>query len=206
MSEFSCNQITQNIYIGNILSPINENYLNNNNIGYIINLSGLTYNKINHIMYLDIPISDVPNTNISSFFELTNEFINTCIAHNKSILVHCYAGISRSATIVLAYLISKGMKLENAYQMVKMKRNIINPNSGFMRQLQDYDNRINRNNKMNNRMNNKVMNNPMNNKMNNRMNNNMMNNQNGGKRMCNYCFIDNQMKNNICENCFRKIE
>lgn len=64
----------------------------------------------------------------------------------SQILVHCIAGVSRSVSIVLAYLIrDKGMSYEQAYQCVKSRRSIvspyftqISPNDGFIRQLKQY--------------------------------------------------------------------
>lgn len=58
------------------------------------------------------------------------------------------AGVSRSVTLVLAYLIKKkGMRYDDAYSMVKSKRRIIHPNSGFIDQLRKYESQLNRTNK-----------------------------------------------------------
>ena len=55
-------------------------------------------------------------------------------------LVHCQAGISRSPTIVIAYLMNKmQMRMNDAYNMVRDKRPIIAPNLVFMSQLMDYE-------------------------------------------------------------------
>ena len=52
------------------------------------------------------------------------------------VLVHCYAGVSRSASVVIAYLMNQhGMSLKDAYQYVKNKRYFIKPNEGFRKQL-----------------------------------------------------------------------
>lgn len=62
------------------------------------------------------------------------------IKNNKNILVHCHAGLSRSATIVCAYLIRKnGWSCEEAVSFVKKKRNRIRPNEGFIKMLKDYE-------------------------------------------------------------------
>jgi atypical dual specificity phosphatase/dual specificity phosphatase 12 len=56
-------------------------------------------------------------------------------------LVHCYAGISRSASIIISYLMKKyNWSYEKAYNYVKNKRPIINPNRGFKKQLIQYEN------------------------------------------------------------------
>jgi len=57
----------------------------------------------------------------------------------KRVLVHCQAGISRSATLVIAYLIKhQKMNLKDAYLHVKSKRPQIGPNKGFIQQLMDF--------------------------------------------------------------------
>ena len=51
----------------------------------------------------------------------------------KGVLVHCAAGVSRSATIVLSYLMKRNlMSRDKAYEYLKSKRNVIHPNSNFM--------------------------------------------------------------------------
>lgn len=58
-------------------------------------------------------------------------------------LVHCQAGISRSPTIVIAYLMKKfNLKLDDAYSQVRSKRPIISPNLVFYSQLMDYESKI----------------------------------------------------------------
>ena len=60
--------------------------------------------------------------------------------HKSKILVHCFAGISRSATIVLAYWIARSpaKRLDFQLDRLRKKRNIVDPNSGFIRLLADY--------------------------------------------------------------------
>jgi hypothetical protein len=69
--------------------------------------------------------------------EPIHEHFDECVAFIRDaqgpVYVHCWAGISRSATIVLAYLIlEKGMEMKDAWQWVKSKRPAIGPNDGFM--------------------------------------------------------------------------
>ena len=67
-------------------------------------------------------------------------FLDREHAKGGKTLVHCRAGISRSATICLAYLIkTRGYGWEQAYNFVKQKRNMINPNFNFMGQLQKFE-------------------------------------------------------------------
>ena len=56
------------------------------------------------------------------------------------ILVHCQAGISRSATICLAYLIhARRVRLDEAFDFVKRRRQVISPNLAFMGQLLQFE-------------------------------------------------------------------
>ena len=58
-------------------------------------------------------------------------------------LVHCHAGISRSATIVIAYLMKAlSMTLEEAYKLVKSRRPRIKPNQAFISQLMEYEKEV----------------------------------------------------------------
>jgi len=86
------------------------------------------------IEYLKIIIDDSPEENISQYFEETNKFIS-----EGNVLVHCNKGISRSATIVIAFLMKK-MSYDKAFNLVKRKRHFIKPNAGFIKQLKSLSN------------------------------------------------------------------
>lgn len=59
------------------------------------------------------------------------------------ILVHCEAGISRSPTICMAYLMkTKKLRLDEAFDYIKQRRSLISPNFGFMGQLLQYESEI----------------------------------------------------------------
>ncbi|GBL77014.1 Dual specificity protein phosphatase 7 [Araneus ventricosus] len=62
----------------------------------------------------------------------------------ECILVHCLAGISRSVTITLAYLMQKlSMPLNDAYDFVRQRKANISPNFNFMGQLMDFERQLN---------------------------------------------------------------
>lgn len=59
------------------------------------------------------------------------------------VLVHCQAGISRSATICLAYLMKrKRVRLDEAFEFVRRRRSIISPNFSFMGQLLQFESQL----------------------------------------------------------------
>lgn len=94
--------------------------------------------KFPGISYHFIEILDVPEFNFVDFFDKCFNIIDDC--RKENILVHCNAGVSRSPTIIIAYL----MKYENfdfrgAYDKVKNARSCIKPNDGFIKQLKTFD-------------------------------------------------------------------
>lgn len=61
----------------------------------------------------------------------------------SNVLIHCQAGVSRSATIVVAYLMQHcNLSMNEAYSLVKNKRSVISPNFNFMGQLMEYENTL----------------------------------------------------------------
>jgi len=79
------------------------------------------------------------SSNMPSAAALTN----TMQSVNGKVLVHCYAGISRSATIILAYLmVNERMHLHLAIKLLRDKHSISKPNQGFMNQLLRFYHRI----------------------------------------------------------------
>ena len=54
--------------------------------------------------------------------------------------MHCLAGVSRSASVVIGYLMwRESMSFESSFQEVQLARPIINPNRGFVRQLNEFE-------------------------------------------------------------------
>ena len=64
------------------------------------------------------------------------DFIHNAIMDNKKVLVHCAAGISRSSTVVIGYLMCKWkLELKHAFKICREKRPGVWPNSGFLEML-----------------------------------------------------------------------
>lgn len=70
-------------------------------------------------------------------------FADQVKSQNGKVLVHCQAGVSRSATICIAYLMAtRRLRMEEAYKYVKSRRRIVSPNFSFMGQLLTFENQI----------------------------------------------------------------
>ncbi|XP_011301000.1 serine/threonine/tyrosine-interacting protein [Fopius arisanus] len=90
--------------------------------------------------YLVLNIADVATENIIQHFPTVKSFIDEGLSSQGHVLVHGNAGISRSAALVLAYVMQMyGLSHTRAYALVQQRRFCINPNEGFMAQLREYE-------------------------------------------------------------------
>uniref|UniRef100_H3A1W0 protein-tyrosine-phosphatase n=1 Tax=Latimeria chalumnae TaxID=7897 RepID=H3A1W0_LATCH len=92
------------------------------------------FEKNGEFRYKQIPISDHWSQNLSQFFPEAIDFIvYEALSKKCGILVHCLAGVSRSVTVTVAYLMQKlNMSLNDAYDHVKKKKSNISPNFNFL--------------------------------------------------------------------------
>lgn len=76
----------------------------------------------------------------SNFFHFFVSFTDEARERGSGVLVHCHAGVSRSATVTVAYIMKQqGLCLGDAYKFVKELRPVISPNLNFMGQLLKYE-------------------------------------------------------------------
>ncbi|CAL8318334.1 unnamed protein product [Lota lota] len=101
--------------------------------------SGAEYYTGMNITYQGIEAHDSPSFDMSVHFYPSAEFIHKALCSGGKVLVHCAVGVSRSATLVLAYLmIRQNLTLVEAIRTVKDHRGVT-PNRGFLRQLSGLD-------------------------------------------------------------------
>ncbi|PFH53333.1 hypothetical protein AMATHDRAFT_73516 [Amanita thiersii Skay4041] len=87
-----------------------------------------------------IDILDQANADLRPHLEAVCTHIDRVLKSGRSVLVHCQQGVSRSAAVVIAYLIrNHGMTYDNAHAYLKRKRACIKPNAGFVRALQEWE-------------------------------------------------------------------
>jgi len=141
----NCNKICTGIIIGNGETVCDLNYLKSAGVTHVLNtaeqhvsVSQARY-AAHGIQYLGFHVDDLPHCNISRYFHRTTEFIHRAVTGGGLVAVNCYMGLSRSASVVIAYLMTKhDMSLERALGFVKKSRNV-RPNEGFVRQLKDLE-------------------------------------------------------------------
>ena len=89
------------------------------------------------IRYLRVPVYDSLKTDIAAYFDEAYNFIDEALEDDEGkVLVHCRAGVSRSATIAIMYMMrSIPIPPEEALERVREARPCVNPNPSFWRQL-----------------------------------------------------------------------
>ncbi|CAJ0959248.1 unnamed protein product, partial [Mesorhabditis belari] len=136
-------QILPHLYLGNAETAENKELLDSYGIHYIINVTSNLDNFFeddSRFHYLRISVDDNAAYNLTQFFPQAIDFIDEAERENEGCLVHCLAGISRSVTICLAYLMfTRKWSLEEAYDVVLGRNASIAPNFHFMGQLSDYE-------------------------------------------------------------------
>ncbi|CAD8164279.1 unnamed protein product [Paramecium octaurelia] len=136
-----CNLILNDrgaLWLGDYESALNLEFLKSKGIRTVITVAAGLNLKFEGIVHHKIEILDIELTNISQYFQIANDWIERGF-NIGGVLVHCMAGVSRSAAIVIAYLIEKKkMTYYQALNFVKSKRPQINPNKGFTNQLMSY--------------------------------------------------------------------
>jgi hypothetical protein len=132
----SITQINSQIYLGSSYNAANYAELKLLGITTIINVSTEISNYFkNYFNYINIHIDDILTDSIIPYFHEIYDYI---IEHpDEIILIHCYAGRSRSACIVLYYLIRYyNLSLIEGIALLQNKRNIISINIKFLSELQ----------------------------------------------------------------------
>eukprot|EP01126_Amoeba_proteus_P014363 TRINITY_DN16295_c0_g1_i17.p1 TRINITY_DN16295_c0_g1~~TRINITY_DN16295_c0_g1_i17.p1 ORF type:complete len:104 (-),score=12.16 TRINITY_DN16295_c0_g1_i17:43-354(-) len=87
-----------------------------------------------------VEIMDLPEITITHYFQDCFSFIDTARQQFKGCLVHCNAGVSRSATVCIAYVMArKKMTFQDAYSIVKSVKPDVRPNEGFIVQLKKFE-------------------------------------------------------------------
>ncbi|CAC5403900.1 unnamed protein product [Mytilus coruscus] len=133
-------KITEWLYLCGASGVTNEKLLNAG-ITEIINCS-LDVPNVNlpGIKTTRIEIDDSPHAPLQKHFESVADQIDSVRSAGGKVLVHCVAGVSRSVTLCIVYLMKyQKLTLVQAHKEVIKRRPIIRPNMGFWKQLIEYE-------------------------------------------------------------------
>lgn len=135
-----CVHVFNGLYISDIYGAQNTNWLQSSGFAGVIDLSNAP-NAVKFPKQIDvlrIPVDDNVHNKIRPYFLKTQQFIDFYLEKKKKVLVFCRAGVSRSATIIINYLMKTfSLTVDDAILFLKKKRPQIQPNSGFLKQLKD---------------------------------------------------------------------
>jgi len=128
-------QITDIVYLGNSDGALEKELLKSKGITHILICASYIPDYYpNDFKYLQLLLQDDQNQKLTEYFPVANKFIEEA----KGVYVHCAAGVSRSASIVIAYLmVINKWDFEKAFEYVKLKRKQIDPNPSFINQLKE---------------------------------------------------------------------
>jgi len=132
------------LYLGDVEHATSRATLAVLGISHVLNVTtGPEVGRHEGIECLQLAIRDREDENIAPLFPVAFDFIESCRAAGGRVLVNCMAGRSRSASVVIWYLMrSRGMTLNAAFFHTKRARPIVFPNAGFWAQLQSEEGKL----------------------------------------------------------------
>lgn len=142
-AKWAClSEVTPNLFISGV-SALQPDDLLKNGITCIINCTTEVPNMNRLGLAVDrikLWLEDTEEADIAQHFYHVPDQIEMVIRGGGKVLVHCVAGVSRSASIVLAYLLKFHFKsLRESFHFLAAKRALVRPNLGFWRQLIDFE-------------------------------------------------------------------
>ena len=133
--------IAPNLYLGSIGAAQSEEQIKEKGITHVLTVArGFEIKHVEGVKYMTVEVADRPDADIRSHFPQCFEFISGAVKSGGNVLVHCFAGRSRSASVCAAYVMChENIRLDEALMRMRLARPQINPNAGFMGQLNQLD-------------------------------------------------------------------
>ncbi|KAK7247376.1 hypothetical protein RIF29_42258 [Crotalaria pallida] len=140
-----CSRIAEHIYLGSDTVAKNHELLSQHGITHVLNCVGFVcpeYFK-SQFVYKTLWLQDSPTEDITSILYDVFDYFEDVREQGGRVLVHCCQGVSRSTSLVIAYIMwREGQSFEDAFHYVKNARGVTNPNMGFACQLLQCQKRV----------------------------------------------------------------
>ncbi|KAF6025382.1 DUSP12 [Bugula neritina] len=131
--------VLEHLCIGNLSNVCDAMCLKKHHIQSIMTVDVKPL-SVESCLYKQIPILDLANEDLITHLEDALKWIDQSRLNNKTAIVHCNAGQSRSAAVVIAYLMWKlRMGYEDSFRYLKKLKPDIMPNEGFVEQLKLFE-------------------------------------------------------------------
>jgi protein-tyrosine phosphatase len=149
--EDDISEISHSLYLGNYKCSLDRNELLQYGITHIVQAVEVDKNPHSDTFeYYNVLVRDVIEEDLTEYFETVSDWIHEIVTRDdhsiNKVFVHCGAGISRSAALVIAYLMKYEPRFKysfrSAYDYCKTKRIQVKPNKGFKQQLQSYETKL----------------------------------------------------------------
>ncbi|XP_025199392.1 protein phosphatase Slingshot isoform X3 [Melanaphis sacchari] len=133
-------QIFPHVYLGSEWNASNLDELNRNGVRHILNVTREIDNFFpGSFKYLNVRVYDDDKTDLLKHWDNTYKYITKAEQEGSKVLVHCKMGVSRSASVVIAYAMKAyNWSFKKAFDHVRSKRTCIKPNKHFILQLETY--------------------------------------------------------------------
>lgn len=129
------------LFVGDKHDANNPRRLQNLGITHVLNATRDIPNfHASRFTYDNVKVDDHQSTDLRRHFKRGARFIKQATRRGGRVLVHCRAGVSRSVTLCIAYLmLCRKMRLRRAHSLLQKRRVIICPNTGFLLQLAKFE-------------------------------------------------------------------
>ena len=129
--------IIDNIYLGDSDAAADEDYLKSYNISTVVNCAEELVSNYTDLKFMELKLFDYYLDQIFPRFEIAYKYIKRHSENN--ILIHCAAGMSRSASLVIFYIMKeKKWDYDTCLNYTRERRPVVWPNEGFEEQLRNY--------------------------------------------------------------------
>lgn len=135
------NEVCPGLFLGALSAAANLPALKKKSIGTVLTVAmGIGLQLPGELRHLTIEVDDDSSQDLLPFIQQGIDYIRSALDVGCPILVHCFAGVSRSAAMVIAYIMqTRKVPLAVAFKEVKLCRQFVDPNPGFIRQLMVFE-------------------------------------------------------------------
>ncbi|GKV28513.1 hypothetical protein SLEP1_g37557 [Rubroshorea leprosula] len=140
-----CSKVAEHIYLGGDAVARDRDILKKNGITHVLNCVGFLCSEYfkDDFVYRTLWLQDNPSEDITSILYDVFDYFEDVREQHGRVFVHCCQGVSRSTSLVIAYLMwREGQSFDDAFQYVKAARGIADPNMGFACQLLQCQKRV----------------------------------------------------------------